>query len=348
MQRLFILFILICLHPSWAHAEEADLFDLDLEALLNIQLTSSIPLGLHHTHPRGKWMLGYRYLNMRMSGNLDGTDSVSSATIVDPAGLDYMVAAESMDMEMHMFSLMYGLTNKLTIMGMLPYKRLSMDHITRSGINFTTRAEGIGDLSISGMYDVYQTNNHQFHFTAGLSLPTGSIDRKDNTPASGSIKVQLPYPMQLGSGTIDLLTGLAYIGIDKDWGWGADVNTTIRLGENDNDYSLGNKIMARMWVSRSMNKHVSLNFKLQGEKWGNIDGDDPALLPSVTVIPTADPDLRAGKRIDASIGLTLYEGAGRHESNRLAIEYAAPVYQSLDGPQLETGRMISFAWQYAY
>ena len=71
-----------------------------------------------------------------------------------------------------------------------------------------------------------------------------------------------------------------------------------------------------------------------------------ALTPAM--VPTADPDLRAGKRIDASIGLSVYQGDGRFEGNHLSIEYAAPVYQSLDGPQLETDRLINFAWQYVY
>jgi hypothetical protein len=142
------------------------------------------------------------------------------------------------------------------------------------------------------------------------------------------------------------LTGLTYLGIGENWTWGANASATIRLGENGNDYTLGNKVTTDLWASRSMNSHINLIMKIHGEKWGNIDGADPALTPAM--VPTADPDLRAGKRIDASIGLSVYQGDGRFEGNHLSIEYAAPVYQSLDGPQLETDRLINFAWQYVY
>jgi len=37
-------------------------------------------------------------------------------------------------------------------MATLPYNILSMDHVTRTGVNFTTRAEGIADLGVMGHY----------------------------------------------------------------------------------------------------------------------------------------------------------------------------------------------------
>jgi len=346
MKRLYSLILICSLQPSLAQAADDAFLDLDFEALVNVQLASSIAMGLHHTHPRGEWMVGYRYMDMHMDGNLDGTDNVSTAEILDPAGLNFMVAPKSMDMQMHMFSLMYGLTDNLTVMGMLPYKRNSMDHVTRSNIKFTTHSDGIGDVSLTGLYTFHRGSKHRFHLVAGLSLPTGSIDKKDDLPSSGGKDVQLPYPMQLGSGTTDLLAGLTYLGYGEDWTWGATVDTTIRLGENANDYTLGNAVSTDLWASRTLYTRFNLIFRLHGKKWGNIDGADPALNPAV--VPTADPNLRAGTRFDATIGLSLYEGAGRFEGNRLAIEYGVPVYQSLDGPQLKMDRLFNVSWQYVF
>ena len=40
-----------------------------------------------------------------------------------------MVAPTSMDMEMHMFNVMYGITDEITAMVMVPYISKSMDHL---------------------------------------------------------------------------------------------------------------------------------------------------------------------------------------------------------------------------
>ena len=63
-----------------------------------------------------------------------------------------MVAPTKMTMEMHMLGVMYAANDDLTFMGMLPYVRLSMDHITRMGVKFTTDSEGIGDVKLSALY----------------------------------------------------------------------------------------------------------------------------------------------------------------------------------------------------
>lgn len=65
----------------------------------------------------------------------------------------------------------------------------------------------------------HSAQRHCLHFNAGLSLPTGSIDKQDATPMGPNSK--LPYPVQLGSGTYDLLPGLTYNGQDRDLSWGA-------------------------------------------------------------------------------------------------------------------------------
>ncbi len=78
-----------------------------------------------------------------------------------------------------------------------------------------------------------------------MSFPTGSIDKKDDTPMGSN--QQLPYPMQLGSGTFDLLPGITYLGQHNDISWGAQVSGVIRLGENDRDYRLGNRFDATAW-----------------------------------------------------------------------------------------------------
>ena len=73
-----------------------------------------------------------------------------------------------------------GTTDRLTLMGMISYRDLSMDNLTRLVASFTAEAKGIGDLDISGLYAVQKNDTQQTILTFGLSIPTGFINRKDD------------------------------------------------------------------------------------------------------------------------------------------------------------------------
>ncbi len=303
---------------------------------------SHAPIGVmgDHNHKQGEWMLSYRYSTMHMEGNRDGTSSVSTENILS----DFMVAPLEMTMQMHMFGLMYGVTDKLTLMTMLPYTDLSMDHVTRMGTEFTVNSEGIGDIKLVGIFTLYERLGHKFLFNGGLSFPTGSINKRANTPAGQNQK--LPYPMQLGSGTYDLLPSITYIGKKNKYSWGSQLNAVIRLRRNDNEYRLGDKYSLNIWGAYSVNKFASLSIRFNGQIWDNIDGADSDLNPMM--IPTARSDLRGGERIDALLGVNFTVPDGKLAGNRLAIEFGIPVYQNLDGPQLETDYNLILGWQFAF
>jgi hypothetical protein len=287
---------------------------------------------LHHA---GKWMLTYKYMYMDMDGNRDGTNGLTTAEVLQ----SYMVAPEKMSMQMHMLGLMYGVNRKFTLMAMVPYTVLEMDHVTRMGGEFTTKTDGVGDLKAMALYAFPAGGAHRFHLNAGISFPTGSIDERGTTPMGPDQK--LPYPMQLGSGTWDLIPGVTYNGSGGKWLWGAQGLGVIRLGENDNDYTFGNRFDATGWLTRLFGSGLSGSVRLDWNWWGNIDGADPELNPMV--VPTADPDLRAGSRLDALLGLNFVHGG-----LSLAVEGGVPVYQDLDGPQLETDWLLALRLQWGF
>ncbi len=331
---------------------ERDLAELTLEELLEVEIGHFAITGIHHTHdhPKGEWMLGYSYMFMNMDGNLDGTGSKSKQDIYDDG---FMVAPLNMTMQMHMFHLMFAPTDRLTLMLMLPYVEKSMEHRVNPGIpmpfageKFTTRSRGPGDLKVSAMLSLYQNETHRLILENGWTLPTGSIDEKDDVPMSAGVDVRLPYPMQLGSGTFDLYPGLTYIGQAKNWTWGVHSRGTLRLGKNDRDYRLGNEWLATAWGARALSSFMSTSIRLEGRGWYNIHGSDPALNPMM--VPTADPNLRAGKRLDILFGVNVYTLEGRLSGNRITLEGGLPVYQRLDGPQLETTWQMRVAWEWTF
>ena len=321
-----------------------EILDLSLEALLEIELDSMAVTGIHPTHERGEWMVGYRFMYMNMHGNRDGSRNLSPSDVL--AG-PYMVSPLSMDMEMHMFNVMYGVTDEFTAMVMLPYIRKSMKHLTMAGARFTTRSRGIGDVSLMGLYDLYEGETHRLIGTLGVSFPTGSVDESDNLPGMpGGDSSRLPYPMQLGSGTFDLLPGMTYIGQTPGWQWGVHGEGTLRLGENKHDYRLGNAYEVRGWGARKITKWASGSIRLAWDQWMNIHGADPVLNPMM--VPTADPNLRAGRRLMVMLGVNVFAEQGRFKGLRGTIEGGIPVYQHLDGPQLETDWTLSFTLEWNY
>ena len=300
------------------------------------------PIGVmgDHVMDEGEMMLSYRYMKMEMDGNRTGTDRVSTPLA------DFMVSPLSMDMDMHMLGFMYAPTEKLTLSLMVPVLGISMDHrVNMNNVEFTTESDGIGDITIAGDYQLTKSANSNLLFNLGLSVPTGSIDEKDVIPVSMGVPVQLPYPMQTGSGTYDITPGLTYTRLYSAWSWGAQGLYTFRTGENDNGYTLGDKLNISLWLAKMLNHSFSLSARLNALDWENIDGADNKLAPLPTV-PTKNPELRGGSRVDALLGINYVA----HSLNyiRFAFEIGLPVYQDLNGPQLETDLVFTLGTQYTF
>lgn len=306
------------------------------------------PVGVmgDHTHKTGELMLSYRYMFMHMDGNRTGTNDIGTAEIVAPGGEGYVVAPLEMDTQMHMFGAMYAISNRVTLMAMLPYVEKEMDHITRSGVKFTTRSEGIGDLKTSALVGLFDTPTRSLHLNLGVSLPTGSIDERDNNPRCammGNCPAQLPYPMQIGSGTVDPSVGLTWRADAQTWSWGAQAGATFRLGRNDQEYSKGELYEATAWAARPVSESVSLSLRLAASEATDYDGQDEDLAVANTgFIPTAETDLRGARRANVGLGVNWAGPAGW----RVAGELLYPIYQDLDGPQLESDGMLMLGVQY--
>ena len=295
-------------------------------------------------------MVSYRYMHMNMSGNRDGSDRISPEDVVDPNGQNFLISPTDMPMGMHMFGFMYAPADQVTLMLMVPLLSSEMDHITRAGGAFTTSSSGVGDVKLTALVNLAKFGNSRVHLHAGVAFPTGSIESSDVTPASAPNETQLPYPMQLGSGTVDLLPGITYLGQTPDWSWGVQARGTVRMGENDQDYSLGNRLLFTTWGARKLAPWISASLRLEANTWGDVSGASPAFAGPVNMrmVPTVFTDLRGGSRVDAGVGLNTVINQGTLKDLRIAVEGMVPVSQNLDGPQLETDWQFLVGLQYAF
>jgi hypothetical protein len=321
-------------------------------------------MGGHHPH-RGL-MLSYRYTQMGMEGNLIGDDGVSPDSIVTTVPNRFFgipgqpptlrVVPTEMSMDMHMFSAMYGVTDRITVMGMLPYVEKEMDHVTFAGPvgttrlgAFTTNSDGLGDMSASaiiGLIDQRSVHRQQhLKLLLGVSAPTGSITERGRvlTPTGMTPTMRLPYAMQLGSGTWDVLPGAVYTHRSGNFSWGAQYRGFIRAqDENDQGYALGDLHQGTVWAQYQWQAWVSSSLRLAARTQDKIDGID---LNIVAPVQTANPDFYGGERVDLLFGVNLVGQRGLACGHRLAAEVGVPVYQDLNGPQLETDWTFSIGWQ---
>ena len=298
-------------------------------------------------------MVEYRAMRMSMDGLLNGTDSVGKKDISgalpgmpptqDPSK-PYRMAPTEMTMDMHMLMAMYGWTERVTLMGMATYLDNEMDmvmHMPAMDMFGTMETDGFGDTMVGVMIN----SSDRVTSSLALSIPTGSIDEWVDVTMTGmntslTNRVKAGYPMQLGSGTWDLTPSITYALAGERIGVGFQGSYTWRIGENDNDYTLGNAIEVITWAKHAINQRLLGTFKFTYLNWGRIDGRDPEL--NATLSPVNDSRATGGERLDMSIGLNGFFGDG----HSVGIEFGLPVYQDLNGPQMETDWMLSLSYQY--
>lgn len=293
---------------------------------------------IYHTHPAGMWMFSYKFMHTDMSGLRDGTSKVSVDNVIPMMGTKYgyMMAPTKMSMDMHMVMLMYGISDHLTLMGMTNYQDNAMDMLMNMGMGKGNKAEptmrtgGIGDSELRGIYRI----TDDLVGSLGLSIPTGDITQDFTTMG---MKFRAPYDMQLGSGTVDFKPALTYSDLSADaaWNWGGQASYTHHTGRNYAGYSLGDNVKLTSWLQRALGP-VSTWFRLAYSNTGHISGRDKQIQKILdpkmgAPSPDADPVNYGGERLDGFVGVSFAAGPFS-----MGIEGGVPLYQNLNGLQLET------------
>ena len=293
---------------------------------------------IYHTHPAGMWMTNYKFMHMSMHGLRSGSTNVPTDRAIPSP---YMMAPTGMTMDMHMFMVMYGVTDSITLMGTASYLDNRMDMQMSMGMGMgdepmpRMHTSGLGDTELRGIYKI----NEFLVGSLGLSIPTGDTDQKFTTMG---MTFHAPYDMQLGSGTVDLKSALTanFLSEDQKWNWGGQAMYTYHIGENSNHYSLGDIVKLTGWLQRAIGP-ASTWFRLAFSNTDRIHGADPEiqkLLDPVMGAPTPDanPANYGGQRLDGLIGISFTTGP-----ISLGVEGGIPFYQNLNGLQLKTDWLLT-------
>ena len=271
-----------------------------------------------------KIMFGYKFGTMDMNCCRDSTNSVTESFI---QGLGFTMTPVDMTMDMHMLSTMYAFNNKFTLMAMIPYieKEMEMKKLTgmMAGKLHKTSSRGFGDLSITGLYKLSDREN----LKVGLSIPTGEFNEKDHN-MSGVLKT-LPYPMQIGSGTYDLIFGYNYQKILDHWSYGFQINAVKRFDYNSEGWKYGDRRELSGWMSKPLSNNLSLSIGMDIEHKDNVKGRSAN---RNTMTPTWNEYFHSHLRVSSNIGLN-YKMP--RSMSRIGIQCGTPIYQDVDGPQME-------------
>ena len=101
-----------------------------------------------------------------------------------------------------------------------------------------------------------------------------------------------------------------------------------------------------IWLTLPVLDWLDLSARFVYAYWGNIEGADSSLNPNA--VPTADPDLRKGQRIDLLAGLSVKLPWDRFGEHRFGVEAGGPPWQKLDGPQLGSKWRVTAGWQLTF
>ena len=292
-----------------------------------------------HMHKMGEWMVSYRYMTMDMEGLLNGSKSISAGDANSSLGFPLGMLPKDMKMDMHMFGTMYAISDKWTLMAMVNY--LDNEMSMQSAMMGTMESKGISDIKIAGLYDLAQWDDgRRMHLKLGVNLPTGSIDEKHTNGNT------LGYGMQLGSGTYDFEPAITYLGQTENYSYGAQLGGILRLGENDQDYTLGNKFEANLWGARKITDSLSASAKFDYSSQKEVDGEDKRMMKMMS--PALSPTSQGRDITTFGLGLNYYFQNGGLSGHRLAAEWETPIDQKVNGVQLEIDSVWTLGWQYAW
>ena len=318
------------------------------------------PVGVStdHVHPKGTWILSYTYGNTMFQGNNIGASKASDNAVFNEK---YMMAPETMSMQMHMGMLMYGVTDKLTLMAMGGYMENNMSmNMSSAGMTMPgmvmplgsmtmqTNSSGFTDTKVSALYNFSDIAVQRIIGSIGIGLPTGTIKAMGTTMLGDNQR--LPYDMQLGTGSYSIDPDITYTRKFGLFYLGADAGADVKLNYNSLGYKDGNVYHATAWAGYQFLPFLCGTLRAEDVHADMISGSDPVI--NNPLYQEYDPTTRTGNY--GGTWMNVYAGLNFHlmqpviEHFRIMAEYGMPVYQNLNGTQIALKSNFLAGLQYAF
>ncbi len=309
-------------------------------------------------------------MTMGMEGLTRDGNAVSAASqlgmpvMMGAATGKFMAVPTSMDMRMLNFTVGYSFSDRLFGGVMLMHKDNSMEMMFSNAMSgstgqsgFTMESSGIADTMLMGKYRLFADDplipSRQASLFFGLSLPTGSIDETNrNHPLAARQRELLPYSMQLGSGSYDPTIGVLYQRSMSPYWWGVNAMYTARLYDNDRNYRSGDEARLDLYGMYQFRSNLLAQLQLNIEHRGKIDGEMDDILSGASgratpgdgsspyITPMYNANNYGGEKMLATVGLQWQPAP----LNIIDLIVAVPLYQNLNGLQLEEESRVMLTW----
>lgn len=330
---------------SWSQTVPTELLELSIEDLFEANIIDESA----QKSTQSKWHLELAFTSSAYDDYYINSSRVTYDDVLFSPGQEartdknYPVVPTKIRQEITALQLAYDLSDDITLRGQIPLVHQSTDHISviPGYDEFNISSNGLGDVVFLADTVLSKTMNSAWRAGGGISFPTGSTDEEGDTPRAPGNQ-QLPYTMQLGSGTWDFPILVSYQKYEERFTWGLEGQARIRIGKNDRDYRLGNTYSVGGWAERSFGGNITVGIRANYLSRGKIRGNgDQALRVPVPGFPwpapVVDPNAFGGDQIDAGVYLT-----GKVADNlRLRIRYEIPVWLDLNGPQTALDNTLS-------
>ncbi|MEM8501079.1 MAG: transporter [Pseudomonadota bacterium] len=335
-----------------AHSTVSELAELSLQELLEIRVDTP-QTDQDATEDSQRWNFSLGWYSQRLDGYRRGTTDFTINEVLFESGEqrvyhNFPVVPTVIEQDVFTASLSYRYSRRSTLSLTVPFVRQATDHVSSvaSYEQFMLGTDGIGDVGVSWRNNFYKDDICQFSIGVGLSLPTGSIDEQGDTPREPGNQ-QLPYTMQLGSGTYDVKIGMGMSWYLGKWTWVSDFGYVHRTNKNDRDYRLGNRFLLGTEMRTAVNKYITAGLGVEYQHSGDINGLDTEItVPGPFPYPASitDPGNFGGQLVRANGSLTLKLTARQSA----VITYGSPVYQDLNGIQPKARGRVSASWSISF
>ncbi|MBY0399822.1 transporter, partial [Myxococcota bacterium] len=333
---------------SGASDADADADAVDGKASRDKQVPSGIrpgpvpasPLGTRFAEPlEGQRMrIRYQWRRTKSQGLLIADRDARPGHVRDDLFLDYAETPRALDVTTHTVEVAYAPHPRTTLILQVPFIVKELETLEASGDRRSDRTEGVGDISLGLVVPFIRRGRESSHVHVAFDVPNGSFRKRDQGR-------RLPYDSQIGNGTVDFEWGWTYRG-ERDWiSWGGQAIGRHPLGKNGLDYREGSRFEASLWSGMRLFDGLSATVRAQWQKQNNLSGRDRGFDPISD--PAENGKARGGTRFLLGPGLS-FDLPGALRGQRIAVELAVPVYQNLDGPQLEQDWTLTTGWQWVY
>ncbi|MFY0672269.1 MAG: hypothetical protein JXQ87_02625 [Bacteroidia bacterium] len=323
--KSLIAFVLILASP----------FFLKAQCLQHSSSSLSQPISIMgaHVHKKGSFMGSFQSGFMSMKGMKEENRLLTESDLSNR----YMMYGKKMNMSMHMFMTMYGVSDRFNIMVMGHYMSCNMTMTHNMGTmqhEMSSQANGFGDLRISGLYELLDAENIQLIAQIGASIPTGSIENRNQI--SNNPHNKLGYAMQFGSGTYDCFSSLSFTRTLPAYSIGLQGFALLRNGVNDQGYTLGNQFTTSVWAGKRVLDGLVIGVNINAQSFGSIAGLD-AEMDRMSI--SGNPQNSGYQRVVSSA----YFGYSPFEKYAVTIngEVSVPIYENVEGIQMSLNQVFT-------